>query len=638
MAQVINICMSCDNENVKHAGVVIASVLYNANKNNSLNFYIIGNEISEENKNKLSSLKSIKECSINFVSINENLFEDYKQIKAPSYLALGKCYRLKLPTILDNIDKVIYLDCDTVVNTDLTELYNTVLNDHFVAGVKDINHRMLKKNPYYINTGMLLLNLKKMREQNIEQKFFEYTKNNLPKIKIGEQQIINDVLIGKIKLINPKWNVQTSNFTNRSIYTNDPWIIRYTGKQKPWIFGNWNYYTEYYYRYLRLTPWTLGDKEKDFIIKSKLAAIIGYIKYRPLFILRPRFYKAINETYIKPFFKRNQPIIKNNTFVVWEPCSKSHAEVVPGYVKYLLDLGYNVSVLVHPARLKEGLFARFSDKNLILNKISKRSILKYFKHSDLSEVQGLLVTTAGKLCDSIHYDEVYTHFKDNVDKSKIFLVEHEAKPAVDEGTFKDNLIMLREMDYKNILTPKNEDITNFVTVGAIQGKRKNNELIINSVKVLHEQGYRNFKVTVIGKGNLKGLPAELHPYFDIKGRLPFDKMYDEIEKADFMLTSYDENNQKHLRYKTTGTSGNFQLVYGFLKPCIIIESFAPINGFNNTNSILYKSDNDYSKAMAKAIEMNSDEYNELQNNLKIYADNLYNKSLENFKKLISKER
>ena len=130
----------------------------------------------------------------------------------------------------------------------------------------------------------------------------------------------------------------------------------------------------------------------------------------------------------------------------------------------------------------------------------------------------------------------------------------------------------------------------------------------------------------------------MHPYFDIKGRLPFDKMYDEIEKADFMLTSYDENNQKHLRYKTTGTSGNFQLVYGFLKPCIIIESFAPINGFNNTNSILYKSDNDYSKAMAKAIEMNSDEYNELQNNLKIYADNLYNKSLENFKKLISKER
>ena len=41
-----------------------------------------------------------------------------------------------------------------------------------------------------------------------------------------------------------------------------------------------------------------------------------------------------------------KPIIKENTFLVWEPCGKSHAEVVPGFVKYLLDLGYHVSVLV----------------------------------------------------------------------------------------------------------------------------------------------------------------------------------------------------------------------------------------------------------------------------------------------------
>ena len=44
------------------------------------------------------------------------------------------------------------------------------------------------------------------------------------------------------------------------------------------------------------------------------------------------------------FYKK--PIIKENTFLVWEPCGKSHAEVVPGFVKYLLDLGYHVSVLV----------------------------------------------------------------------------------------------------------------------------------------------------------------------------------------------------------------------------------------------------------------------------------------------------
>ena len=58
----------------------------------------------------------------------------------------------------------------------------------------------------------------------------------------------------------------------------------------------------------------------------------------------------------------NIPVIKDNTFFVWEPCSQSHSEVVPGYVKYLLDLGYHVSVLVNPDRYKEGLFSRFKMK------------------------------------------------------------------------------------------------------------------------------------------------------------------------------------------------------------------------------------------------------------------------------------
>ena len=53
-----------------------------------------------------------------------------------------------------------------------------------------------------------------------------------------------------------------------------------------------------------------------------------------------------------------KPIIKEKTFLVWEPCGKSHAEVVPGFVKYLLDLGYHVSVLVSPNAYKEKLFAR----------------------------------------------------------------------------------------------------------------------------------------------------------------------------------------------------------------------------------------------------------------------------------------
>ena len=358
-------------------------------------------------------------------------------------------------------------------------------------------------------------------------------------------------------------------------------------------------------------------------------------------------YKLFN---VVPIYKKIKPIVKENTFLVWEPCSKSHAEVVPGFCKYLLDLGYHVSVLITPDRYKEGLFSRFNNnENISFNKLSQKQIKKYFKSADLSDVKGLLVTTVGRLCDDVNYENCYRHFSSYVDKSKIFFVEHEAKFAVDAGTWDEKLITLRKLNYKGAKsivvnphyfgdvkkTPKNKDFTNFITVGAIRSKRKNNNRIIDAVTQLHKKGIQNFKVTVIGKGTIKHLPKELHKYLDVKGRLNFSDMYEELEKADFMLTSYDENNIAHQRYNTTGTSGNFQLVYGFLKPCLIIRSFADINGFTDNNSILYNSENDYANAMENAINMSEYEYSKLQADLSLYQKDLYKKSLENIKELIN---
>lgn len=459
-----------------------------------------------------------------------------------------------------------------------------------------------------------------------------------------------EALKGKIMLVEDEWNVQSSNFTNRSSYTRTPKAIHFVAKKKPWHYASFSVHRPLYFKYLQLTPWKLSEKDlKHWTHDNQIASLIEYVKYRPLFLFRPRFYEALFETYIKPCFEYKKPVIKSKTFIVWEPCSKSHSEVVPGYVKYLLDLGYHVSVIVNPQHYKSGLFSRFEDKNLTLNKMSRKEVKEFFRKNNLKDVSGVLVTTSGKLCDSIHYEQCYESFNPEADKSKLFFVEHEVKHSVDAGTWREDIITLRKLNYKEAdsvvvnphyfgevkLTPKNSDIVNFVTVGAIQGKKKNNDLIINSVKELHEKGIHNFKITVIGKGHLKKLPKELQQYFDIKGRLPFDKMYDEIEKADFLITSYDETKPGHIRYNTTGTSGNFQLVYGFAKPCIIIESFGPINGFDSSNSILYKTDSEFANALQKGIEMSSEKYSELQKNLKAYADKLYENSKENLRKLIT---
>ena len=353
--------------------------------------------------------------------------------------------------------------------------------------------------------------------------------------------------------------------------------------------------------------------------------------------------------FVKKMLPVKKPVIKDNTFLIWEPCGKSHAEVVPGFAKYLCDLGYHVSVIVSKNAYKENLFSRIGENlNISYNKMSKYQAKAYFKYADLSDVKGLLVTTVDKLCKAPHFDRVYENFDKNIDKSKLYFVIHDIKERVWANAMSEDLISLRELnfeqkDYKTVvvnphyfgdvkITPKSE-LTNFVTVGELTVGKKNFDLFVKTVQKLVNNGITNFKITVIGKGKVENLPPEVVPYFDIKGRLPFDKMFEEIEKGDFLLTSYIDE-EMHLRYIHQGTSGNFQLVYGFQKPIIIKDNFAPINGFSEKNSILYKDDDDFYNALINGINMSQEQYHNMQEDIKAYAHYFYQISKLNLKSLI----
>ena len=120
----INICLACDDNYSKYAGVVIASALANANEDDNLHIYILDGGITSVHKEEILSLKIIKDCEITFVQIDESLFEDYKKVKTHSYISLATYYRLKLTSLLDYIDKIIYFDCDFIINSSLKELFN----------------------------------------------------------------------------------------------------------------------------------------------------------------------------------------------------------------------------------------------------------------------------------------------------------------------------------------------------------------------------------------------------------------------------------------------------------------------------------------------------------------------------------
>lgn len=296
----INICLACDNNYAKHAGVVIASVLYNASPDDKLTFYILDGGIKTRNKIALESLKTIKDCTVNFIPIDKSLFKEYQIVKTHKYITIATFYRLKLPSLLPNIDKVLYFDCDFVINTSLKEIYFTDLEGKPIAGVHDIKKKMVLKNPTYVNAGMLIFDISKMKELDLESKFLNWTKENSQKITCGDQEIINEVCKNQIKILDDEWNVQSSNFTNRSNYTKNPKGIHFISKRKPWHYGSFSYHKDYYFKYLQLTPWA-NNSWKIFLWGkvNHVISMIKYIGYRPLFLLRPKFYKALYYTYIK---------------------------------------------------------------------------------------------------------------------------------------------------------------------------------------------------------------------------------------------------------------------------------------------------------------------------------------------------
>lgn len=349
------------------------------------------------------------------------------------------------------------------------------------------------------------------------------------------------------------------------------------------------------------------------------------------------------------FGREPTPTISPNSFIVWEPCTYSHAEVLPGYVKYLLDLGYHVVVFATPERFDEGLFSRCSDVRLSLNRLSQRAIRRFFRRHGLLQARGIMITTARKISGKDNYTAEQQLFADRGPDQKLLLVEHDIKAVADNGSLTDQTITLRKPNYKNAMTTvvnphwfgkvritdKNNDCVNFVTIGAMRGKRRNATLLIDAARSLRAQGITNFRITVIGRGNLRGVSSAVREHIDIKGRVNFSTLYAELEKADFFLPLLDPENSQHDRYISTGTSGSFQLIYGFAKPCLIAEKFAALNGIQHTNSIVYATNDDLAQAMRTAIHMTPQSYRTMQQALQTQAASIYAESLENLRKLTS---
>lgn len=256
----IHLCLACDDNYAKHCAVTVASIIKNVSTNNFLHFYIMSSSLSSANKRKIQ--KSLSGYSdITFLDIDETTFANCP-IRSDFHLTVETYFRLKIASLFPNLDKILYLDSDIVVLGDISQIWKLDIDDCYIACVPDAGGKKYKKifSQYvdfdesflYYNAGVLLVNLKKWRSDEIEFAFFEHLNNYKETLLFADQDVLNCVINKNIRYLDKIWNVQLSGYNS---LLDGAKIIHYVSGNKPWNLYSCGRGYRLYYEYLRFTDW-----------------------------------------------------------------------------------------------------------------------------------------------------------------------------------------------------------------------------------------------------------------------------------------------------------------------------------------------------------------------------------------------
>ena len=279
--ELIPIAMISDNNYAPMAAVVITSICKNTT--NNCHFYIINSNILQENKEKILKLKNtFKNLFIDFIDINANNF--FKECKASyDYWPNDVLLKMTLPEIINNVDKLLYLDCDIVVRGDIYKLYKEDLEQYTISAVPQIKDDKRKKalnineTHKYFNSGVLVIDCEKWRKNNYFKKISELFIKYKESLKYPDQDILNKCFENNYKILDTKFNLTNeyidyfNNLKNKKELNNaikGNVIRHFEAGDKPWLYNAFKKdgFDEFWY-YAKMTDF-FNILATEFMIKN----------------------------------------------------------------------------------------------------------------------------------------------------------------------------------------------------------------------------------------------------------------------------------------------------------------------------------------------------------------------------------
>lgn len=257
----MNILIAINDNYIRQAQMMIYS-LRKSMKNEKITIYLLYKDITDKNLSKLGDYIE-KKCNCEFYPI---LIDDQilKGLPLMEHYTYEIYYRLLASELLpDNVDRVLWLDADIIVKDDISALYYADFEDNYLIVCEDllVNKEHIKKfidvnaTEYkYFNSGVIVFNLKKIRQDNMQKKIFEFMMNNISKLEMPDQDALNAVYFGKTKFVdNIRFNhlmltIEKVDKKKKKQLEEDTSIIHYVGAAKPWFYKYWNSSWKYYWK------------------------------------------------------------------------------------------------------------------------------------------------------------------------------------------------------------------------------------------------------------------------------------------------------------------------------------------------------------------------------------------------------
>ncbi len=298
MKKIIPIVYVSDKNFLWPCSVSIVSLLKNANENTFYDIYIlIKKEFSEEMELMTSITDTYTTGKINFIIVGE--VEVFDQVDfGDSRWGAVVLYRLLIPKLLLQYKKVISLDADTIIAKDLSSLFDTDICDYYLAGARGLHHNLFSESEayrlklgnkildFYMSASVILMNLEKIREDNIDNKWINLVTEGYYN---PEQDIMNIICANKIKRLPFKYNhinclKKTSKYGEYKLpfrftweidvdiikeYEEEPYIIDYSGVIRPWTHKT-GYLFEEWWKYAEYSPFT---SKQNYILREGIMKI-----------------------------------------------------------------------------------------------------------------------------------------------------------------------------------------------------------------------------------------------------------------------------------------------------------------------------------------------------------------------------